>query len=95
MTECDGVVDSVCVVEPVPESDPVFDELAPEVSDAVGVLDTERVRLLEVLGVVDGVAESELVGEFVGVALAVAESEARGACEPASGSLCDGEGEGV
>ena len=33
------------VVEPVPLSEPVFEELAPSVNDAVGVRDVERERL--------------------------------------------------
>jgi hypothetical protein len=50
------VDDSVIVVEPVPESEPVFDELAPVVTDAVGVRDTDRERLIVELGVIDDVA---------------------------------------
>ena len=33
------------VVEPVPLSEPVFEELAPAVKDDVGVCDVERERL--------------------------------------------------
>ena len=37
VTVDDGVALALRVVLPVPESDPVFEALAPEVSDAVGV----------------------------------------------------------
>ena len=64
-----GVEDSVVVVEPVPESDPVFEELAPIVIEAVGDRDTDLERLNVGLGVAEGVAVPELVGEPVDVAL--------------------------
>jgi hypothetical protein len=66
------VDDRVIVVEPVPESEPVFDELAPVVTDAVGERDTDRERLIVELGVIDDVAVLELVGVLVGVPLPVA-----------------------
>ena len=62
----DGVEDSVVVVEPVPESDPVFEELAPVVSDAVGDPDEDGERLNVELGVADDVAVLERVGESMG-----------------------------
>jgi hypothetical protein len=66
-----GVDERVVVVELVPESEPVFDELAPAVKDAVGVREWERERLVVELGVIDDVPESELVGELVDVSLGV------------------------
>jgi hypothetical protein len=63
------------VVEPVPESVPVLDELAPVVTDAVGERDTDRERLVVELGVIDVVAVFELVGVLVGVPLPVALGE--------------------
>ena len=75
VTEPVGVDDSVIVVEPVPESVPVFDELAPVVTDAVGERDTDRERLVVELGVIDDVAVFELVGVLVGVPLPVALGE--------------------
>jgi hypothetical protein len=67
-----GVDVSVIVVEPVPLSEPVLDELAPAVTDAVGERDTDRERLVVELGVIDDVAVFELVGVLVGVPLPVA-----------------------
>jgi hypothetical protein len=64
----EGVALTVIVVEPVPESDPVFEGLAPLVSDAVGVRerDAESVDVEECVG--GGVDELD------GDALAVGES---------------------
>ena len=59
------------MVEPVPESEPVFDALAPVVTDAVGVRDKDRERLIVELDVVDGVPVPEFVGVLVGDPLAV------------------------
>ena len=64
-----GVGRPSLVVEPVPESDPVFEELAPIVIEAVGDRDTDLERLNVGLGVAEGVAVPELVGEPVDVAL--------------------------
>ncbi len=69
VTELVGVDDRVIVVEPVPESEPVLDELAPVVTDAVGEGDRDRERLDVELGVVDDVAVFELVGVPVVVPL--------------------------
>ena len=66
-----GVDEKVIVVEPVPEKEPVFEELAPSVTDAVGERETDRERLVVELAVDDGVPVPELVGELVGVALPV------------------------
>ncbi len=66
-----GVDDRVDVVEAVPESEAVFDELAPSVTDAVGVRDKDRERLNVELDVEDGVSVPELVGVLVGVPLPV------------------------
>ena len=66
-----GVDEKVIVVEPVPEKEPVFEELAPRVTDAVGERETDRERLVVELAVDDGVPVPELVGELVGVALPV------------------------
>ena len=63
--------DSVAVVEPVPESEPVLDGLAPAVNDAVGERETERERLVVELGVNDDVPVCELVGVPVHVPLPV------------------------
>jgi hypothetical protein len=63
------VDDSVAVVEPVPESEPVLDELAPVVTDAVGERDTDRERLVVELGEIDDVAVFELVDVLVDVPL--------------------------
>ena len=64
-----GVDVSVIVVEPVPVSLPVLDELAPFVTDAVGVRDTDRERLDVELGVIDDVPvpDSVEVTVLVGV----------------------------
>ena len=70
-----GVDDRVIVVELVPESEPVLDELAPAVTDAVGEEDADRERLGVELGVIDDVAVFELVGVLVGVPLPVALGE--------------------
>jgi hypothetical protein len=70
-----GVDVNVMVVEPVPLSEPEFDELAPVVTDAVGEEDTDRERLVVELGVIDDVAVFELVGVLVGVPLPVALGE--------------------
>ena len=51
-----AVVLGEIVVEPVPLSDPVLEGLAPTVSDAVGVRETERERLCVDEGVFGGVA---------------------------------------
>ena len=72
VTELVGVDDRVIVVEPVPESEPVLDELAPAVTEAVGEEDADRERLTVELGVIDDVAVLELVGVLVGVPLPVA-----------------------
>jgi hypothetical protein len=69
VTELVGVDDRVIVVEPVPESEPVLDELAPAVTEAVGEEDADRERLAVELGVIDDVAVFELVGVLVGVPL--------------------------
>jgi hypothetical protein len=63
------LADSVPVVDGVSASEPVCDELAPVVTDAVGDCETDRDRLSVELGVVDGVAVLELVGDPVGVPL--------------------------
>ncbi len=86
-TECDGVVERVCVVEPVPVSDPVFDELTPDDSDAVGVFVMDRDKLLVELGVIDGVPVSELVGDFVGLPLGVKLSETLDVAETLDATL--------
>ncbi len=66
-----GVGEAVADIEfdPVPESEPVFDELAPAVSEAVGVRETDLERLIVGLGVIDGVSVLELDGVPVGVPL--------------------------
>ena len=66
-----GVDEKVIVVEPVPEKEPVFEELAPRVTDAVGERETDRERLVVELAVDDGVPVPELVGELVDVPLPV------------------------
>ena len=63
------------MVEPVPESDPVFDELAPSVTDAVGERETDRERLIVDVAVEDAVPVPELVGVPVGDPLLVALGE--------------------
>jgi len=55
VSELVGVDVSVIVVEPVPVSVPVLDELAPFVTDAVGVRETDRERLNVELGVIEDV----------------------------------------
>ncbi len=69
VTELVGVDVRVIVDEPVPVSEPVFDELAPTVTEAVGVRDTDRERLVDELGVMDDVSvpDSVEVAELVGV----------------------------
>jgi hypothetical protein len=64
-----GVDVSVIVVEPVPLLEPVFDELAPMVTEAVGVRVSDRERLDVELGVIDDVPvpDSVEVTELVGV----------------------------
>jgi len=64
-----GVDVSVIVVEPVPLLEPVFDELAPMVTEAVGVRVSDRERLDVELGVIDDVSvpDSVEVTELVGV----------------------------
>jgi hypothetical protein len=66
-----GVEDSVAVVDPVREFDPEIEELAPNVTEAVGVRDTDGERLIVGLPVIDGVPEEVLEGVLVGVPLAV------------------------
>ncbi len=73
--------DCVAVVEPVPESEPVFEELAPVVTDAVGVHEADPERLTVELGVIDDVPVTELVGVLVGVSLLVALGETLGLSE--------------
>jgi hypothetical protein len=63
------LADNVPVDDGVSESDPVCEELAPVVTDAVGDCETDRDRLSVVLGVDEGVAVLELVGDPVGVPL--------------------------
>ena len=53
----------------MPESEPVVDELAPVVTDAVGERDTDRERLVVELGEIDDVAVFELVDVLVDVPL--------------------------
>ncbi len=55
----------------VPESLPVLDELAPAVSEAVGVFDKERERLSVLVGVRDDVCVPEEVGEPEGEPLSL------------------------
>ena len=81
VTELVGVDDRVIVVEPVPESEPVLDELAPVVTDAVGEGDRDRERLDVELGVVDDVAVFELVGVPVVVPLLETLAEILGVSE--------------
>ena len=59
------------MVEPVPESEPVFDALAPVVTDAVGEHEMDREKLSVELGVKDAEPVPELVGVLVGVSLPV------------------------
>ncbi len=69
LADCDDV--GGAVDDPVPESEPVFDALAPVVTDAVGVRDKDRERLIVELDVVDGVPVPEFVDVIVGDPLAV------------------------
>ena len=56
-----GVDVSVIVVDPVPLLEPVFDELAPVDTDAVGEEDIDRERLCVELAVDDDVGVFEVV----------------------------------
>ena len=71
-----GVALRLDVIELLLESDPVFDELTPLVSEAVGVPDTE----LESEGVDDGVSDGVAlaVGDGVGEGEAVREALVEG-----------------
>jgi hypothetical protein len=62
-SECDGVV------EPVEESDPVFEGLAPEVKEAVAEREGVDERLVVLEAVFDDVPVEEPVGVGVGVPL--------------------------
>jgi hypothetical protein len=70
-----GVDEKVIVVEPVPEKEPVFEELAPAVNDAVGVRETDRERLVVELGVVEDDPVFVPVGVHVDVPLLVSDGE--------------------
>ena len=69
-----GVDVSVIVVEPVPLLEPVFDELAPMVTEAVGVRVSDRERLDVELGVIDDVPVPVCVGVTGGVDEAVSDA---------------------
>jgi hypothetical protein len=90
---------TLLVVDPVVESDPVADELAPSVSDAVGVRDVERERDGVLLGVIDEVGVSVAVLLDVGVPLSEDDSvvlgvpELLGVCDALAPSVIDGVGD--
>ena len=67
-----AVMLALSVVEPVPESEPVFEELAPDVTLAVGVTENDTDRLIVGLGVDD--EDGVPVGVTLGVDASVAES---------------------
>ena len=72
VAELVGVEERDSVVEPVPESVPVFDALAPNVSDEVGVHESDGGSVAVELGVSEDVGVAELEGVPVGVTLPVA-----------------------
>lgn len=72
VAELVGVEERDSVVEPVPESVPVFDALAPYVSDAVGEDEIDGGSVAVELGVSEDVGVAELEGVPVGVTLPVA-----------------------
>ena len=79
--------EKVIVVEPVPETEPVFEELAPVVNDAVGEREMDRDWLIVELGVIEDVPVVVPVGELVGVPLLVALGETLGLSEILAVSL--------